>query len=277
MIQPSQFVVGTSGYSFPDWVGSYYPAGTKSGEMFDYYVQRFAAVELNFTFYAMPFPRTLESLARRSPEGFEFWLKANQEITHKGNLSVCGEFIADLSPLCQAGKLAGVILQFPQSFHRTAETRQYLSAALHELRAVPLAVEFRHASWDDPAVAQGLRERNVALVIPDEPAIRGLYRPRPTATGSVAYLRLHSRDQSQWYGGLADRYDYLYSDQELREVLSEWTSLPDPVRKVYTFFNNCHRGQAAINAETFKKMLGQRTRGGTGETPVPRPAGKMPA
>jgi uncharacterized protein YecE (DUF72 family) len=256
-IDQAKFVIGTSGYSFEDWVGTYYPAGTRTRDMFDYYVRHFRAVELNFTFYAMPFPRTLESLARRSPEGFEFWLKANQEITHKGNLSVCEEFIANLSPLSSAGKLAGVLLQFPQSFHRTESSRRFLADTIDRLRAVRLAVEFRHRSWEDPATLAGLRERNVALVVPDEPPLEGLYHPPPTATADVAYLRLHSRDAAKWYAGMADRYDYFYSDSELREVLAAWSNLPQPVDKVYTFFNNCHRGQAAMNAEAFRKILGQ--------------------
>jgi uncharacterized protein YecE (DUF72 family) len=300
-VEPSQFVIGTSGYSFEDWVGTYYPAGTRTRDMFDHYARHFQAVELNFTFYAMPFPRTLESLAKRSPEGFEFWLKANREITHKGNLSVCEEFIANLSPLCGAGKLAGVLLQFPQSFHRTASSRRFLADAIDRLRAVRLAVggdsarrpslaaasgggdqgwspptknpaetpttpktegvrlavEFRHRSWEDPAALAGLRERNVALVVPDEPPLEGLFHPPPTATADIAYLRLHSRDAAKWYAGMADRYDYFYSDSELREVLAAWSNLPEPVDKVYTFFNNCHRGQAAMNAEAFRKILGQ--------------------
>jgi uncharacterized protein YecE (DUF72 family) len=251
----SKFIVGTSGYSFEDWVGTYYPAGTKSSDMFDHYVRHFSAVELNFTFYAMPFPRTLESLARRSPDGFEFWLKANREITHKGNLSVCQEFIDDLSPLCAHNKLSGVILQFPQSFHRGDQSRRYLASALEALRAVPLAVEFRHASWDHPATLAGLRERNVTLVIPDEPDLPGLYRPAPAATSSAAYLRLHSRDARKWYSGMQDRYDYTYGEGELRDVLSQWSAVSAGVDKVYTFFNNCHRGQAALNAEAFKRIL----------------------
>lgn len=256
-VRATQFIVGTSGYSFEDWVGPYYPVGTKPAKMFDYYVQHFSAVELNFTFYAMPFPRTLESLARRSPDGFEFWLKANREITHKGNLSICKEFIEDLSPLCAHDKLAGVILQFPQSFRRDDANRLYLAHALDEMRAVPLAVEFRHASWDHPATVQGLRECGVALVVPDEPPIESLYHPQPTATAPAGYLRLHSRDADKWYSGREDRYDYLYSEKELREVLGQWSHLQQPVDKVYAFFNNCHRGQAAQNAEAFKRILEQ--------------------
>ena len=178
-IEQAKFVIGTSGYSFEDWVGTYYPAGTRTRDMFDYYVRHFRAVELNFTFYAMPFPRTLESLARRSPEGFEFWLKANQEITHKGNLSVCEEFVANLSPLSRAGKLAGVLLQFPQSFHRTESSRRFLADAIDRLRAGNIARQEGIArrpslaaasgggdqGWSPPAT-EGIREMVIVVPVP---------------------------------------------------------------------------------------------------------------
>ena len=120
-----QVIVGTSGYSFTDWVGPFYPEGTARGDMLAHYVQHFPAVELNSTYYRMPNARTLAALARNSPERFLFWVKANQETTHKQNRQVAGEFLEALTPLTEAGKLAGVLLQFPQSFHRTVENRMH--------------------------------------------------------------------------------------------------------------------------------------------------------
>ncbi len=95
------------------------------------------------------------------------------------------------------------------------------------------------------------------MVIPDEPAIEGLYHPPPRATANFAYLRLHSRDASKWYGGMSDRYDYLYREPELKEIVQQWSNLPQPVEKVYAFFNNCHNGQAATNAQMLRRLLGQ--------------------
>ena len=256
-IASEKYMVGTSGYSFGDWVGTFYPPGTKSADMFGLYVRHFQTVEVNYTFYRMPSARTLESLARRSPEGFVFWIKANRQITHEGKRELSGEFMDNLAPLAAAGKLAGVLLQFPQSFHRTIDNRKYLSAAVEGLSAAPLAVEFRHASWDHPSTCAGLRERNVAMVVPDCPNISGLFRPAPAVTGRCGYLRLHSRDASKWYAGAAERYDYSYSQQELWDILAGWRELQDQADRVYAFFNNCHRGQAAQNAEAFRRILGQ--------------------
>ena len=257
MTSAIQYIVGTSGYSFADWVGTFYPAGTRQNEMLRLYVQRFQTVELNFTFYRMPSAATLERIAGASPPGFDFWVKANQQLTHRRDRSGCREFLGNLQPMQSRNKLAGVLLQFPQSFHRTVGNRKYLAAALAEMESVPLAVEFRHRSWEHPSTLEGLRQRNVTLAVPDAPALPDLYHTRPAATTRTGYLRLHSRDASKWYAGAAERYDYSYSEAELTEVAHDWSELADQVDRVYAFFNNCHRGQAAENAEAFRRIVGQ--------------------
>lgn len=253
------FIVGTCGFSFADWVGPFYPTGTASREMFGFYVQHFSAVEINFTFYAMPRETTIANLADATPEGFLFWVKANHDVTHKGELAGCEQFRQALQPMRQAGKLAGLLLQFPQSFHRTIETRKYLAAALGALGPDPLAVEFRHHSWQHPSVLESLSARNVTLAVPDVPDLPGLYHVDPTATTATGYLRPHSRDASKWYAADRDRYDYSYSPAQLEELAGQWSSLDRPVDRVFAFFNNCHRGQAAANAQAFKRIVEQMT------------------
>lgn len=253
---------GTSGYSFADWVGAFYPPGTQSREMFGYYAQHFPAVELNFTYYRIPNAATLQRMAQASPEGFQFWVKANQETTHKHNRKIAGEFIENLQPLADRGKLAGVLLQFPQSFHRVASNRVYLAQAVEDLGNAPwgrcpLAVEFRHRSWEDPATLNGLREREVTLVVPDVPDIRDLFHCPPTATTPTGYLRLHSRNAGNWYAGEAQRYDYSYSEDQLRHIVQEWSAPDLQISRLFTFFNNCHGGQAARNAEAFQAIVNQ--------------------
>ena len=162
-------VIGTSGYACADWGGPFYPPGTAGGEMLGEYARHFSTVELNFSYYHMPTARTLAGIAGRTPGDFAFWIKANQETTHKANRDAAEPFLAALEPLSEADKLAGVLMQFPQSFHRTAANRQYLAKALADFAAVPVAVEFRHNSWQAAQTLAGLRERNVTLVIPDAP------------------------------------------------------------------------------------------------------------
>jgi len=252
-----RYVVGTSGYSFADWVGTFYPADTKTSGMFAQYVRHFDIVELNFTYYRIPTPRTLEAIAGKSPPGFSFWVKANQETTHRQNRTVAPEFVEALSPLRTADKLAGVLMQFPQSFGRTKENRRYLAAAIEDFASVPLAVEFRHRSWDHQATFTSLADRNVTLVVPDVPDLEGLFRIGPAATTPTGYLRLHSRNAHQWYAGMAKRYDYDYSKEELQDIARDWARGDEPLDMVYVFFNNCHGGQAARNAEAFRRIVGQ--------------------
>ena len=255
MTMTSKFIVGTSGYSFADWVGEFYPPGTQSSEMFGFYTQMFRAVELNYTFYRVPVSRTMESLAQASPDDFIFWVKANQKTTHQMDRSVSSPFIEALQPLRDTGKLGGVLLQFPQVFQRTTENRKHLHAAIGDFAGVNLAVEFRHASWDHPAVVEGLRDRQVTLVIPDVPPLQDLFRPIPILTGSAGYLRLHSRNAAKWYAGAAARYDYNYSDQELKGIAGQWRKLAERASRVCVFFNNCHHGQAAKNAKMFEELI----------------------
>ena len=253
-----RFIVGTSGYSFLDWVGPFYPPGTTKSQMFGSYVQAFETVEINYTYYRMPSQRTLAGLARRSPPGFSFWVKANQRTTHEQDESAAEPFLDALAPLTAADKLAGILLQFPQAFHRTVANRKYLARAIDRFAVANLAVEFRHRSWEHPSVDEGLAERGVSLVIPDVPDIRNLYHHRPAATSRVGYLRLHSRKAENWYEGPIDRYDYSYSPAELRQFADDWRAVLDgEADRVYAFFNNCHRGQAAENAEAFRRLVGQ--------------------
>jgi len=257
MCRKAQYIVGTSGYSFSDWVGPFYPPGTKQREMLDYYASRFEAVELNFTFYRMPDPATLERMAEGTGSTFRFWVKANRLITHELDRSVTGAFVDQLAPLIERRRLLGVLLQFPQSFHRTVNNRRYLASALADLESVPTAVEFRHRSWDDPATLAGLRERNVTLVVPDVPEMPDLFRVAPRVTSGRAYFRMHSRRRGKWYAGGAERYDYDYSEAELQDLAAACRELESQVDEMHVFFNNCHRGQAARNAEAFRRILAQ--------------------
>lgn len=250
-----KFHIGTSGYSFDDWVGPFYPPGTRREDMFDCYVRHFSTVELNYTFYGMPSQRTMASLAERTPSDFVFWVKANKRTTHEQDRSAAAEFLDGLQPLIEKGKLGGVLLQFPQGFHRTVANRQYLLSACEDLSPVRLAVEFRHASWDHPSTSSGLDERGIALVVPEVPPIELLFRPAPRITGRCGYLRLHSRDAGKWYQGAASRYDYSFSETELREMAAEWNQLGRQAEGVYVYCNNCHQGQAAKNATQFLQIV----------------------
>ena len=254
----SEILVGTSGYSYEDWRGTFYPQDLPAKEMLHYYASVFNCVELNFTYYGIPHPRVVAAMVKATPAGFRFAVKANEATTHKQDPSVLDAFKAAIEPAKIAGRLAGVLCQFPYAVKNTEPNRAYLATLAKDLADFKVIVEFRHDSWIKPAIFDFLRANGLAYCSVDEPQIPGLVPPIAVATGSVAYVRFHSRNASKWFGGGGKgRYDYLYTREEMAEWLPKVKDLNSEAQSTYIFFNNCHAGSAAINAAEFKQMLAE--------------------
>ena len=257
---PSQILIGTSGYSFADWVGTFYPPGMRSGDFLSFYARHFNAVEINSTYYRIPHPRVLDQMEKKTPEPFHFMVKLNQAMTHDGSRdpALYRQFLSVLEPLKQAGKYDGLLAQFPWSFKRTPEHRKHLAAMRDLLDGEPLFVEFRHASWITPELEPSLRQHRIGFCAVDEPQLEGLLPPVTLLTTEDAYVRFHGRNARTWWGrGEGDRYDYDYNREELGEWLRKIATLAEQARRTYLFFNNCHAGQAARNASLMKEMMRQ--------------------
>ena len=250
--------VGTSGYSFADWTGSFYPSGTQRSRMLDEYVLHFDVVEINSSYYRIPSADMFERMERKTPDGFEFVVKLYKGMTHEmdDDESACRAFADAVSPLKNAGKFAGYLAQFPWKFKNNEEARAHLMKLRRGFPDDPLFVEFRHDSWIVPHTFSLLREGGLGYCSVDEPNLKGLVPPLVEATTDTGYVRLHGRNARNWWGrGGGDRYDYDYSAEELREWSEKLLSLEEKVKKVYAFFNNCHAGHAARNAELMIEML----------------------
>jgi len=250
--------VGTSGFSYKDWEGTFYPDGLPKDAQLAYYAERFSTLELNFTYYGIPKPQTIERMVERTPDGFTFWVKANEATTHKRDRSVARQFNDAIAPAREAGRLAGVLCQFPYSFHNTERNRGYLATLTEDFPSAPLVVEFRNAGWAKLPVYGFLRGLGLGYCCVDEPAIEGLLPRDAIVTSPVGYVRFHSRDGSKWYeGGGKERYNYLYQRDELEEWVPKVQHIQSEAEDVYIFFNNCHAGHAAVNAEEFKALLSE--------------------
>ncbi len=251
--------VGTSGYSYEDWVGPYYPPGTQKRDFLKLYSSEFNLVELNFSYYTLPKAPTLERMLQITSEDFHFSIKAHRSMTHEidDDLSRTTEaFLEGLQPLLSSDRLAAVLLQFPYSFHYTPKSRRHLDRISKLLEGLPLAFEFRSDEWQRESVYKTMRERNIALVCVDEPDLPRLPKPDETVTSELAYLRFHGRNSASWWqGDNTQRYDYLYSDQELSEWVSRVKRIARKARLLLVTFNNHFRSQAIKNARRFKFML----------------------
>jgi uncharacterized protein YecE (DUF72 family) len=280
-------LVGTSGWSYPSgkgtWNGVFYPSLRPKGfDELAYYAQHFDTVEVNSTFYRPPDPVSARNWLRRTPETFQFSVKLFQKFTHpdmylarhraaewdvtRGDLDA---FRAGIEPLVEAGRLAALLLQFPPSFHADPDTRGYLEWLTTALEAYPLAVELRHRSWsDDTARTQGLLDAaHAAWVLIDEPKFSTSIRQSVSAgasadaalrPGALSYIRLHGRNSAAWWEHQAveDRYDYLYSPEELRPFADAAQEASAAGRRVVMFLNNHFSAKAVANAAVLRHQLG---------------------
>src|SRR5262249_10874418 len=144
--------VGTCGYSYADWVGPFYPPGTRSPRMLPLYSLTFPLVELNFTFYRLPTAAALARLAEQTPDGFQFIVKLTRTLSHEQDAESVEPFREAAEELRRRVRLLGLLAQFPQSVHFTAANRQWVETLSRGLSGLSLAVEFRHRSWDRPEV-----------------------------------------------------------------------------------------------------------------------------
>jgi uncharacterized protein YecE (DUF72 family) len=255
--------VGTSGYSYAEWVeAGFYPSGTASNRMLSIYSQAFNITELNYTWYQMPKAPSIERMLKKAPDDFQFTAKLTRTMTHEVEASQwrgqAARYRDGLAPLIQSRQIAAVLVQLPPYFSRSTENRRYLAALLDELADLPLAVEFRHASWATQRVFDGLCQRRVAIVAVDEPHLPGLFPALETVTSSdFLYLRFHGRNAKGWRSGnMQQQFDYDYTDEELRQ----WTRTKLPnmcakAKKGYIFFNNHVRAQAPKNAKQLIELI----------------------
>ncbi len=252
-------MVGTSGYSYDDWVGPFYPPGTNKRQFLDYYVQHFNTVEVNYTFYRMPSARTLAAMSRKTGPQFQFVVKANSALTHQRDARPAdfAEFAQGLAPLIDEGKLGAVLAQFPYSFHANQAKRRYLERFREQLPGLPVVIEFRHAQWVTAETFQLLEELNLGYCCVDQPRLRNLMPPVVQVTAEIGYVRFHGRNYEKWWQHEEawERYDYLYSPEELEEWIDKVSRVSQQADQTFVFFNNHYQGQAVQNAQLFTQML----------------------
>ncbi|MDD4363287.1 MAG: DUF72 domain-containing protein [Atribacterota bacterium] len=253
--------IGTSGFSYQDWIGYFYPETVKKGDMLSLYAKHFNSVEINASYYRIPPAAVYYQLQSKVPENFKFAVKANQEMTHsrKENQSVFQEFKASLKPLLDSDKLGCVLAQFPFSFHYNRENISYLGYFKGLTNPLPLVIEFRNIGWIREEVFEFLRENQIGICAVDQPDLKGLLPPITKTTSDLGYIRFHGRNKENWWQHeqAYQRYDYLYTENELKEWIPKIKEIKNQTTDQYIFMNNHYRGKAAKNALLIKELLCQ--------------------
>ena len=236
--------VGTSGWTYSDWTGAFYPPDLPDSERLSYYASRFDTVEINSTFYRFPPQSMITAWNRRLPEGFHLVVKGTRRVTHFQKLVECQEVLkAFLERVETLRTLRVVLWQLPPSLRQDLERLEgFLQLLQREAPGVRHAVEFRHASWWAAETAELLRRYGAAFVALSHPTLP----PDVLPTADFLYVRFH---------GLGKQlYRYNYSQEEL----ADWVHRLQPHlagRSLYAFFNNDYEAFAPRNAIVFLQML----------------------
>ncbi|HEV2488593.1 MAG TPA: DUF72 domain-containing protein [Candidatus Acidoferrales bacterium] len=273
--------VGPAGWSYPDWEGIVYPAHKpKPFHEAEYLSRFFDTIEINTSFYqplrAPLANQWLEQVAA-NPK-FLFTAKLWQKFTHETNATVEDEAAvrAGFDALREGGRLGAILLQFPFSFHNTAENLAYLKQLLKKFQDYPLVVEVRHASWSGEAgsgksgagkaLDELLRERRVGFCNIDQPIIGKSLAPSERATSDVGYVRLHGRRYDTWFTDdpkvpVYERYNYLYSEAELQPWAGRVKKVASHAETTFVVTNNHYQGKSIVNAlELLRLLRGEKVR-----------------
>ena len=283
----SNLRIGTCGWNYPagrgTWNGVFYPVPRARRKGFDelsFYAEHFDTVEVNSTFYGQPRAAVCRNWADRTPGGFEFSVKLYQKFTHQTppdpfSVADLDQFRAGIDPLAATGRLGALLAQFPPRFKDAPASRDYLADLLRAFGGYTVAVELRHRSWSDHIgeTLALLNEFAAAWVQIDEPKFRFSIRQNylPNIEGCY-YMRLHGRNAAKWWRHerAEDRYDYLYSVDELKEFSDTAAAARTLVKKLYLYTNNHFSAKSVASAAMIKEQLGQPVEGEYPETFIAR-------
>ena len=258
-----QIRIGPAGWSYKDWEGTVYPPHGSKFDHLAYLASFFDTIEINSPFYRIPPPTNPKSWIRRveSNPDFKFTTKIYRGFTHesvKSSPDDVKNFRKYLDPLLEADRLGAVLLQYPWSFKNSPESIEKLEKVFKDFDGYPLALEVRHASFQNEEFTGFLSAHNVSWVNVDQPLFSDSVKPADTVTGPVAYVRLHGRNYEKWFAHQEswERYNYLYSKNELEPWVRRIESMARS-KETYVITNNHFRGQAIVNAADLKEALGQ--------------------
>ena len=266
--------VGVAGFSYKDWQGIVYPPSLKANARVEYLARFFDLIEINTSFYGHIKPAVGKEWCRMAASvnpHFMFTAKLNRAFTHSPVAIVESTSAKTIRPAesderdAKAGydsiaaeKMLGALLaQFPISFKCSDENRDYVERLVRLFRSYPLVLEIRHSSWNEQEVLAWLQGLHVGLCNIDQPLLGRALRPSAHATSPVGYIRLHGRNYKQWFAetNVRDRYDYLYSNEELSKWKDRALEVAAKAENTYVVANNHNLGKAAVNALELIAMI----------------------
>jgi len=238
----TKFFVGTSGFSYPHWKGTFYPKDLPSSKFLNFYTAQFDTIEINSSFYHLPKKTTFDGWYKKTPKNFSFSLKASRFITHLKKLKDCSDPLKRFLDVSKAlkEKLSVILFQMPPSFKADEQRLSHFLSIIPQ--KIKTTFEFRHPSWFTEKIYQILKKFNSALTIADTPD----YPYVEKLTTNFTYLRLHGHESL---------YSSNYSDKELQSYAYLLKKYSPKRQEAYVYFDNDAFGHAPKNARTLIKLL----------------------
>ena len=274
MATPRNIKIGVAGFSYKDWQGVVYPPSLKANARIEYLAQFLELIEINTSFYGHIKPAVGKQWCRAAQSvnpKFVFTAKLNRAFTHSPVAVLEATSAKTIRPgatdeqdakagydsIAAEGMLGALLAQFPISFKRTDENRDYVEQLAGRFRSYPLVLEIRHASWNEPDVLRWMEGLGIGLCNIDQPLLGRAVGPSAHATSVVGYIRLHGRNYKQWFAetNVRDRYDYLYSTKELASWKDRALEVAEKAQTTYVVANNHNLGKAAVNALELMAMI----------------------
>jgi len=272
--------VGTAGWSYKDWQGVFYPPGFdgRKHHPLEVVARCLDVVEINTSFYGHIKPELVKLWARRVAPvnpNFVFTAKLHHSFTHSPLYVMEPTSAATIKPndedekltregldaLAATGMFGALLMQFPVSFKNTSLNREYLETLLRQFIEYPCVLEVRHSSWNNPETVESFKHKNVSFCNIDQPLIGRSLEATEHVTAPVAYVRLHGRNYDHWFEAEKphDRYNYLYSETELKGWKAKIERMAKKAEVTYVIANNHFEAKSGVNALELSHMLsGQR-------------------
>ena len=260
--------IGPAGWNYSDWAGIAYPEPKPKGfDPLAFLARYFDTIEINSSYYGPPAAATARTWLSRVAENdrFRFTAKLWKRFTHERKTAFTRDEVRQVTggfdPLLRADRLGAVLMQFPWSFRRTDDNREWLDDVARTFARYPLVLEVRHSSWNTAPFYEELAERGIGFVNIDQPQFHHSIKPSATVTSPVGYVRVHGRNYQDWFrkgAGVAARYDYLYPPEELMPWVVRAREIAEAAEETFVVTNNHYRAKALVNAVMLESMLTRR-------------------
>jgi uncharacterized protein YecE (DUF72 family) len=271
----TKYYIGTAGWSYKDWVPSFYPKQQSAGfDWLRFYSHYFNCVEVNSSYYAYIDPRVVNGWIEKvnDAEEFVFTMKLHQDFTHIRNFDddKVRSVTYNLDLLAKAGRLGGLLIQFPYSFSYSDAAGNYLRQLSETFQQFNCFTEVRHKSWMNKQAMEVFSRYNLIYCTVDQPQIGEAIPFEPQLTNGKGYIRFHGRNTEEWmnsiksfgskqtYDQQSARYKYLYSPGELVEMAQKIQSVERAAKEIYIIMNNHPAGYAVANAFEMIHLLEQK-------------------